>query len=100
MSPEESQKFLEDIIKRVNAPKEKFRQRLEVLKRVCEKKGIDWKEIVGDDTYTCKKPGVLRKVVTAVGLAAAGAFAGAVYHKEIYYGVTKVCEYISNLFRG
>jgi len=99
MSSEESQKFLEDIIKRVNAPKEKFRQRLEVLKRVCEKKGIDWKEIIGDD-YTSEKPGVLRKAVTAVSLAAAGAVAGAVYHKEICYGITKVCEYISNLFRG
>ena len=99
MSSEESQKFLEDIIKRANAPKEKFLQRLEVLKKVCEKKGIDWREIVGDN-YTSKKPGVLRRAVTAVSLAAVGALVGAVYHKEIYYGVTKVCEYISNLFRG
>jgi len=95
-----SEEFLEDIVKRANAPKEKFLQRLEVLKKVCERKGIDWREIVGDDAYTCKKPGILRKVVTAVGLASAGAFAGAIYHKEIYEGVVKVCEYISNLFRG
>ncbi len=96
MSPQE---FLEDIVKRANAPKEKFRQRLKVLKNVCEKKGIDWREIVGED-YTSKKPGVLKRAVTAVSLVAVGAVAGAVYHKEIYYCVTKACEYISNLFRG
>jgi len=93
-----SKEFLEEVIKRSQAPVERLNRKMERLRVLCEKKGINLDEILGEKSYENKKPSALRRIATAFGLVAAGTGLGIVYHKEIYQCVTKVCEYISNLF--